>query len=128
MNSSPLVRDIMSSPIAKVKRGETMRKAIHLMSERRIGSVLVEPGSGYAQWKIFTKTDYRQAISDKASSDTPIEKYAKNLLFTADPNWTCEQARDFMSDCGVKHLPVIRGGQPVGMVSMQDTIYNCPDF
>lgn len=128
MNNTKLVRDIMSKSVAKVRRGDTIRKAMKIMTDRGIGSVLVEPGSGQAQWKIFTKTDYSQALQERASVDSPIEKYAKNLIFTADLKWTCEHARDYMSDCEVKHLPVFRGGQVVGIVTMQDTIRNCPDF
>jgi acetoin utilization protein AcuB len=41
-------------------------------------------------------------------------------LVTIEPDTSCAQARDLMNEHRIRHLPVVAGGQLVGMVSDRD--------
>lgn len=98
---------------------DTVRRACREMSERRVGAVLVVSEGRLAG--IFTGRDVVRTIAE-ARDPGATELRA---VMTADPDTiacdcTAIDALRMMSDGGYRHLPVVRDGEIVGVVSRGD--------
>src|SRR6266498_5619401 len=113
------IRDVMSSAIITVEPGATVAQAATVMAEKRVGSALVMEGDSLAG--IFTERDIVRALSqDFDAPGHPITHWMTRDPLTISPETTVHEALDVMLTRGFRHLPVVDGATPVGMVSMRD--------
>lgn len=117
-----LVRDAMSTVILTIGPTHTLRQAARLMAARKVGAaVVLDPdtcGIG-----ILTERDL--LVSVGAGQD-PDHEYAQahvttDVVFAA-PEWTLEDAAEAMVHGGFRHLVVLDGDEPRGIVSVRDII------
>lgn len=98
----------------------SVRDAVEKMVERRIGAVLITEGGVLKG--IFTERDLTARVV--ASGRNP-EKTKLFEVMTADPaslppEATAEEALELMEERKFRHLPIVRGNQAVGVVSIRD--------
>ncbi|GGT39549.1 CBS domain-containing protein [Streptomyces purpureus] len=117
-----LVRDAMSTVVLTIGPAHTLRQAARLMAARRIGAAVVldTDTSGLG---ILTERDILNAIG--AGQDPDIETAGSHtttdVVFAA-PGWTLQEAAEAMAHGGFRHLIVLDGDGPVGIVSVRDII------
>ncbi|WP_128379541.1 cyclic nucleotide-binding/CBS domain-containing protein [Streptomyces cavernae] len=117
-----LVRDAMSKVILTIGPAHTLRQAAALMSARRVGAAVVfDPDtSGLG---ILTERDILNSVG---LGQNPDQEHAHAHTTTdvvfATPSWTLEEAATAMSNGGFRHLIVLDGDGPVGIVSVRDII------
>jgi len=115
----PTVADVMSRTLVQVEPDATVAEAATVMSQRRVGSVLVMRGDGLAG--IFTERDMVRAISQSVDAPAdPITHWMTRGPATVDAGAGTDEALEQMLKGGFRHLPVLQGGQLVGMLSMRD--------
>ncbi|MEU2425990.1 CBS domain-containing protein [Streptomyces sp. NPDC007851] len=116
-----LVRDAMSTVVLTVGPAHTLRQAAALMSARRIGAAIVhDPDAGIG---ILTERDILNSVGLGQDPDRePIHSHTTNDVVFAAPTWTLEEAARAMADGGFRHLIVLDGGAPAGIVSVRDII------
>lgn len=51
-----------------------------------------------------------------------VEEYTSPILVTVDPAANLDQAIEMMQENGVRHLPVVRDGKVIGIVSERDLL------
>ena len=116
------VRDGMSSMVLTVGPGHTLREAAKAMAERRVGAaVVLDPdamGPG-----ILTERDVLEAVGRGQDVDAERvgEHLTQNVVF-ASPDWSLEEAAGEMVRGGFRHLIVLEGGEPVGILSVRDVV------
>ncbi|MDQ0794083.1 cyclic nucleotide-binding/CBS domain-containing protein [Streptomyces sp. B1I3] len=117
-----LVRDAMSTLVLTIGPAHTLRQAAQLMSVRRIGAAVVHDpdtcGLG-----ILTERDILNAVGSGQDPDieTASTHTTTDVVF-ASPTWTLEEAAEAMTHGGFRHLIVLDGDGPVGIVSVRDII------
>lgn len=92
-----------------------------LMNERKIGSTIVaEEG----RWiGIFTERDLvKRVLAKHHRLDSPARKFASSPLVTAEPGILGREAAGIMSVHGFKRLPLVVGGEGVGIVTARDLV------
>jgi CBS domain-containing protein len=96
--------------------------AIRLMAEKRIGAVLVMEGTRLAG--ILSERDYARKIvlQGRSSSDTAVRTIMTADVITVRPDDTTDHCMQLVTDKRIRHLPVIRGGEVVGVVSIGDLV------
>ncbi|GAB3363898.1 CBS domain-containing protein [Lysobacter rhizosphaerae] len=96
--------------------------AIRLMAEKRIGAVLVMEGTRLVG--ILSERDYARKIvlQGRSSSDTPVRTIMTADVLTVRPDDTAEYCMQVVTNQRIRHLPVIRGGEVVGVVSIGDLV------
>ncbi|WP_046731138.1 cyclic nucleotide-binding/CBS domain-containing protein [Streptomyces humi] len=116
-----LVRDAMSTVVLTVGPAHTLRQAAALMSARRVGAAIVhDPDAGIG---ILTERDILNSVGLGQDPDRePIHAHTTNDVVFAAPTWTLEEAARAMADGGFRHLIVLDGGEPAGIVSVRDVI------
>ncbi|MET9802340.1 CBS domain-containing protein [Streptomyces sp. NPDC006368] len=117
-----LVRDAMSTVVLTIGPAHTLRQAAALMAARRVGAAVVldHDTSGLG---ILTERDILVSIGAGQNPDleTAGAHTTTDVVFAA-PGWTLEDAADAMSHGGFRHLIVLDGHGPVGIVSVRDII------
>jgi CBS domain-containing protein len=104
-----------------VAPGATIREAVEVMNEARVGCVLVSDGASLAG--ILTERDVLRLVVGKLGLDTPVD-----AVMTAHPE--CVRMEDGiayalnkMSVGGYRHIPVVDAdGRPMGLVSVRDFV------
>jgi CBS domain-containing protein len=115
----PKVREVMSTVLHTVSPSTTVGEAVALMAQHRIGSTVVMDGAQMVG--IFTERDTVRSISQ--SHDAPAHEVSSWMTrdpMTVGPDVDVETALNTMLEHGFRHLPVVDGGEVIGIVSIRD--------
>ncbi|HEU0109353.1 MAG TPA: CBS domain-containing protein [Flavisolibacter sp.] len=106
-----------------VVAGTTVLKALEIMEEKNIGSVVVLHPDGTFEG-IVTERDYSRKIilKGKSSTDTKVEEIMSTDLPHVTVKDTVEHCMELMSGNNIRYLPVLAGGELRGIVSMSDVV------
>lgn len=119
------VKDLMKIGIGStvvVSPTETVYRALQLMAENNVGSVVVcDEGQMVG---IFTERDYCRKIilMGRSSLNTPLDEIMTRNMITVRRDQTLEECLELMSKYHIRHLPVEDGGKLIGVVSMRDVM------
>lgn len=117
-----LVRDAMSTVVLTIGPAHTLRQAAQLMSARRVGAAIVLD-TDTCGLGILTERDVLNAVGAGLSPDEePAHAHTTTDVVFAAPQWTLEEAATAMVHGGFRHLIVLDGRDPVGVVSVRDII------
>jgi CBS domain-containing protein len=100
----------------------TVFDAIKLMAEKNIGALAVM--SGHKLAGIFTERDYARkiALHGKSSKGTRVREILSAKVITVTPDDSIEDCMRLMTENRVRHLPVLRGEEIAGIVSIGDLV------
>ena len=105
-----------------VKADETVLKALKVMANANIGSVLVmEEGKIVG---IFTERDYalKGELEGRTAAGTPVREVMTKEMYTVTNNTSIDECMALMMLHHIRHLPVVENGLLVGIVSMRDVV------
>ena len=116
------VREGMSEVVLTVGPGHTLREAAAAMSRRNVGAAVVvdpeAPGPG-----VITERDILHSVAQGQDVDTePVGEHQSADLVFAAPDWSLEQAAVAMVRGRFRHLVVVEGGEPSGIISVRDIV------
>jgi len=98
----------------------TVSEAVQAMNTYKVGSVLVMDGARLAG--IFTERDVlRRVVGDNVDPiTTPITKVMTANVLTITRATTVQEVMDTFTEKRCRHIPVVEGGQVVGLISIGD--------
>ena len=72
----------------------------------------------------MSERDYARKIilKGKTSQDTPVSEIMTENPFTIQPDDKIETCMSIMSDKHIRHLPVVKDGTVLGMISIGDVV------
>lgn len=96
--------------------------AIKLMADKGVSSLMVMTDDELQG--IITERDYARKviIKNRASESTRVAEIMTTELMTATSEQTVNQCMEVMSECKIRHLPVVEDGKVIGMISMRDLV------
>ena len=96
--------------------------AIRLMAECGIGALLVMQGARLAG--ILSERDYARKIvlQGRSSKDTPVRDIMTAEVITVRPEDSSDHCMQVVTDKRIRHLPVMQGGDVVGVLSIGDLV------
>jgi CBS domain-containing protein len=108
--------------VASIGAGATVREAVAILAERRIGAVPVTDGDTVAG--ILSERDVIYCLrSDGAEIlDWPVSRMMTSPAITAEPSMPALVALSEMTKRRIRHLPVVEGGRLTGIVSIGDLV------
>jgi CBS domain-containing protein len=100
----------------------TVFDAVAEMAEKDIGSLVVMDGDELVG--IITERHYARnvVLKGKTSPATPVRDIMERHVIIARPEQSVEQCMALISEKRVRHLPVLEGEKPIGMVSIGDLV------
>jgi CBS domain-containing protein len=110
------------SDVISVAPDETVYTALEVMEEHNIGAVVVLDEENLVG--ILTERDYARKVIllDRLSKSTKVSSIMTSELHTVVPDTTVVDCMGIMTDRKVRHLPVIDGGDLVGVISIGDVV------
>ena len=97
-------------------------EAIRLMADKRIGALLVMEGAELLG--IVSERDYARKIvlQGRSSANTPVRTIMTADVITVRLDDTAEHCMQVVTEQRIRHLPVLRGGEVIGVVSIGDLV------
>ena len=115
------VRQVMSTGVVTLPGSTPMVEAARHMVRRHIGSVLVVDGAMLSG--ILTERDVlRAAAKPTDMAADPVSRWMSPEPITCSPDINTEEAAEMMLSGGFRHLPVLEGGELLGIVSLRDVL------
>jgi CBS domain-containing protein len=108
--------------VVSVAQDAPVLEVIRLMAEQHIGSVLVVQDGHLVG--IATERDYARKVilQGRSSAETPVAQIMSCPVVSVTPQDTAETCMQVMTDRKIRHLPVLDGGNVVGMISIGDLV------
>lgn len=110
------------SQVFSVNPQTSVYEALEVMSSRDIGALLVMNGPHLAG--IFSERDYARKIilMGRVSRETPVDEVMTREVVGVAPTASVDDCMNLMTQHRVRHLPVLQGGQVLGMISIGDVV------
>jgi len=110
------------SKVWSVSPESTVFDAIKLMAEKNIGALLVISHGMLAG--VFTERDYTRkiALQGKTSKQTTVKEVLSRDVVTVSPGDSFEECMRLMTEKRIRHLPVMRNEQVIGVISIGDLV------
>jgi len=116
-----LVSDIMNKDVVTVSPEESVETASRLLSRHNIGALPVCGGDGKLRGIITDRDIVLRCVAGGASpANTKVREVMSRSVVTAAPGDDIGRASGLMSSAQVRRLPVVEGGELVGMLSLGD--------
>jgi len=117
----------MKSPVKTVHSDCTLRDFLKLLNEYNISSLIVNENNKNVG--IVTKRDFiRKAINQRMDPETTqVSKIMSAPILKLEKSTPIEDARNFMGNNRIRHLPVVEENQIVGMLSIKDLMRKSVD-
>ncbi|GLP96673.1 DUF294 nucleotidyltransferase-like domain-containing protein [Paraferrimonas sedimenticola] len=117
------VDSLMSRNLVSVGLNDTVQDCARLMRDRRVSSVLVEH-MGELKGIVTDKDLRNRVLAVGLSADAPMSQVMTANPMSISEKSTLFEANLVMSDHHIHHLPVVRDGQAVGVLTSTDILRN----
>jgi CBS domain-containing protein len=108
--------------VLRIDADASVLEAVKRMVEANIGSLLVTKGGEIAG--IVTERDYlrRVALEGPTDEEVTVEEIMSSPLVVVTPETAIDECMALMTDRRIRHVPVVDGGEVVGIVSIGDLV------
>jgi CBS domain-containing protein len=122
MNQLSDILDEKGHDVLRIDADASVLAAVRQMVEANVGSLLVTDGGEVAG--IVTERDYlrRVTLAGRTDEQTAIREIISAPLVVATPETSIDQCKALMTDRRIRHVPVIKDGDVVGIVSIGDIV------
>jgi CBS domain-containing protein len=125
MTETGQIKDILSDKgdnVWSISPDATVYEAIKLMADKNVGALLVTSSGKLIG--IISERDYTRkvALLGRSSKETPVRDIVSSRVISASPDHTVQECMKLMTENRVRHLPVMKGDQILGVVSIGDLV------
>jgi CBS domain-containing protein len=93
-----------------------------LMADKDVGALMVTDAGRLVG--VISERDYARKVilHGKSSHDIPVRDIMSNAVVTVRPEQTVDDCMALMTQRRIRHLPVVDGGELVGVLSIGDLV------
>jgi CBS domain-containing protein len=115
------VSDLQHRKLFTTQADESLDVAADRMNWHQVGALPVLEGQQLVG--IVTERDVTAAMAEGADPViTPVSEYMTAAPEVLRPDSELADAANLMLELGIRHLPIVRGGRLVGVLSMRDVL------
>ena len=113
------VADVMTRDVLTVEPSDTIGEAAEKMNAANVGAVVVVEDMVRIVG-IVTERDLLRAVASRArAAEARVRQWMTSDPVTIEPQTSIEDAADIMFTHNFRHLPVVKDGRPLGIVSLR---------
>jgi CBS domain-containing protein len=113
---------VKGNQIFSVVPSDSVLRAIEIMATRHVGALLVMTEGTLLG--IISERDYARKVilRNRSSHDTPVSDIMSSPAVSVTPDDTVHHCMQLMTEGRFRHLPVVKAGRVVGMLSIGDLV------
>ncbi len=120
------VKDLLSekgNEVWSIGPSQSVYQAIEMMSLKEVGALTVVDDSG-ALIGIVSERDYARKVilQGRLSKETLISAIMTSEVISTDENASVDDCMSLMTHRRIRHLPIVKEGQMIGMISVGDLV------
>ncbi|HVD41818.1 MAG TPA: CBS domain-containing protein [Solirubrobacterales bacterium] len=112
--------EIMTSGVVTATAEASALEVARLMRDHRVGSVVIVDSAAKPVAMVTDRDLALRVFAEGAEPATPALEHASRPLVCGDPEMELDEAAVLMAQHRVRRLPVVRGEELVGIVSLDD--------
>lgn len=112
--------EIMTSGVVTADAEASALEVARLMRDHRVGSVVIVDSAGSPVAMLTDRDLALRVFAAAADPASPALQHASRPLVCGEPEMDLDEAAALMVQHRVRRLPVVRGGELVGIVSLDD--------
>jgi CBS domain-containing protein len=113
------VADLMVKNVLTVEPSDTIGEAAEKMNDGNVGAVVVVEDMVRIVG-IVTERDLMRAVAARArTAEARVRHWMTPDPVTIEPETSIEEAAEIMFSRNFRHLPVVKDGRPLGIVSLR---------
>jgi CBS domain-containing protein len=125
------VKDILrakGSKVHSISPDATVYEALKRMAKKDVGAMVVFEGDDLLG--LISERDYarKTVLKGRLSKETAVREIMTTAVVTVHPDEDIETCMELFTDKHVRHLPVIKKGKVVGIVSIGDVVKSIIDY
>ena len=111
-----------SSAVWSIAPNSIVFDAIQLMADKNVGALPVVDNGKLVG--MISERDYTRKVSlkGKSSKQTPVREIMTQEVVTVKIADSINECMRVMTDCRIRHLPVMEGERMIGLVSLGDLV------
>jgi CBS domain-containing protein len=123
MTVAKILKSKGSEEVVTVKPGATVAEAARILSDRRIGSVVVSP-DGQVALGILSERDIVREVGKRGPGclSERVEQMMTSKLVTCGREDRAVDVLGTMTNGRFRHMPVMEGGKMVGLITIGDVV------
>jgi CBS domain-containing protein len=123
MTVAKILKSKGSDEVVTVKPGSTVAEAARILSDKRIGSVVVSP-DGRVALGILSERDIVREIGKRGPGclNESVDQMMTSKLVTCTREERAEEVLTTMTSGRFRHMPVVEGGRMVGLITIGDVV------
>jgi len=120
-NARQLLARSRAEPVT-IAPDRTVLEALQRMAEHDIGALLVVQGATMVG--VLSERDCVRKVDlyAREAATTPVRDIMTEKVIYATPDNTIQQCMALMKTRRIRHLPVMEGARPIGMLSIRDVL------
>jgi CBS domain-containing protein len=120
MNTVQQILDAKGHDIYFVRPDDTVLHALQMMERKNVGAMLVKEDDNLVG--IFTERHYARKVflKGRSSPKTRIREVMEPDVVYVEPEQSAEACMALMTEKRIRHLPVLRDGRLLGIISIGD--------
>jgi len=109
--------------VVSIEADRSLGEAARLLSERRIGALVVVDGRRPVSG-ILSERDIVRAVAAQGARalDEPVSRFMTGEVVTCTGGSSVNELMELMTQQKFRHVPVVEGGQLVGIISIGDVV------
>lgn len=120
------VSDILEAKghrVVSISRSATISNVADMLRREKIGALLIEQEQGMPAG-IISERDVVRGLAEHGSAalDLPASQFMSRDLVTCSPDNSTEDIMTQMLNSQIRHLPVVKDGSLVGIISVSDVV------
>jgi CBS domain-containing protein len=119
------VKELLSGKrdgVSTVSPDATVFEALEIMAEKDIGALVVTKDDKVVG--MFSERDYARKVylRDRRSKECLVREIMSTEVTTVGPDETVQRCMEIFTEGRFRHLPVVKGGAMVGVISIGDAV------
>jgi CBS domain-containing protein len=123
MDTAKEILDIKGRDVLSIKATESVYVAIEMMAKMEVGALTVLDDSG-SLTGIISERDYARKVilNGKTSRETNVTDIMTSNVISVGEETSVEKCMSLMSQKKIRHLPVLKRGALVGIITVGDLL------
>lgn len=116
------ILEVKGSETFEVGPEASVYEALNILADKNVGALVVTDSGKLVG--VISERDYARKVVlvERSSHDTLVSEIMSSDVLTVGPTSSVEDCMELMTERHIRHLPVVEGGQLVGVISIGDVV------